>query len=308
MNQRINIYLLLLLLIILFSIISPYFFTYQNFANIILSSSIIGIIAIGMSFVIATAGIDLSVGSIVAFSSCFSAVLFPENSFLIIVVCFLSACIVGVINGYIIGYKKYPAFIVTLALMSIARGFGYIVTDGMPIYGLPSGIKFIGQGHLLGIQFPIILFVSIFISFNYIKNNTKLGRYFAYIGDNERASFNAGINVSKYKLVVYVISALLCGIAGLIMMGRMNTADPSAGLMYEMSAITATILGGTSLFGGKYTVTGTIAGVLVIGVLQNGLNLLNVPVYYQQVIIGIILILGVVSNKSKSNANADIRS
>jgi ribose/xylose/arabinose/galactoside ABC-type transport system permease subunit len=308
MNKKINIYFLLLFLIVLFSIISPYFLTYQNFTNIILSSSIIGIIAIGMSFVIATAGIDLSVGSIIAFSSCFSVVLFPENPIMIIIGCLLSASLVGLINGYVIGYGKYPAFIVTLALMSVVRGLGYIVTDGMPIYGLPETIKFIGQGHILGVQFPIIVFIFTFFCFYYLKNKTKLGRYFAYIGDNEKASYNAGINVSKCKLIVYVISAFLCGVAGLIMMGRMNTADPSSGLMYEMSAITATILGGTSLFGGKYTVTGTIAGVLVIGVLQNGLNLLNVPVYYQQVIIGIILILGVVSNKSKGASNADIRS
>ncbi len=298
---------MLLILVIIFACISPYFLTYQNISNILLASSIIGIISLGMSFVIATSGIDLSVGSILAFSSCFAVTLALDNPLLIIILSIVSAIFIGLINGYIIGYKRYPAFIVTLATMSIVRGLGYIVTDALPIYGLPDAIKFIGQGRLFMIPVPIIIFIITFVLCYFIKNKTKTGHYFAFIGDNEQASFNAGVKTSKYKCLAYIISAFLCGIAGLITIGRMNTADPSVGFMYEMSAITAVILGGTSLFGGKYTITGTLAGVLVIGILQNGLNLLSVTSYYQQVIIGIILILAIISNKQKSKENENIR-
>jgi len=294
---------ILLLLCAFFAITSDVFLTWANVLNIFTATSTIGLLAIGAAFVIGAGGLDLSVGSLMAFSAITGVMVAPESSTtsvpLILFVCLATGLFAGAINGSLIGGMKLPAFIVTLGMLSIARGLALIFSNGRPVYGLPEGLVFLGQGRIGGVPIPVMVFLATGFVAHILLGRTRFGRHSLAIGDNEQASCNAGIQIFRYKVTLYALSGLLAAMAGILSMSRVNAADPSSGMMYELTAITAAIIGGTSLSGGRASVAGAMIGALIMGVLQNGMTLMNVPAYYQQVAVGIVLIAAVTFGKCR---------
>lgn len=303
-TNEFNLTIVIFSLIVIFGVLNPIFLTLSNLFNLIDQIAIIGIIAIGLTLVIITGGIDLSVGSIVAFSGIVLAkclandVLFPIS----IIVCLFTGIGIGLINGFIITYGKVPAFIATLGLMSIARGASLYITDGRAISNLSNNLFFLISSSFLGISFSIYVFIILTVFFGLFLKYTFWGKYIYAIGGNEKAAWLSGINTRRYKIFVYATSGLMCAIASLILVGKLNSAQPQAGNMYELNAIATVVIGGSSLTGGKGNITGTFMGVLILGLLQNGFSILNVSSYYQQILIGIIVILAIlIDNKPFKN-------
>jgi len=296
----------LFLEILLFSSLSPYFFTADNILNVTLQTSITAIIAAGMTFVILTAGIDLSIGAMVAFSGVITTSILRLNlpfiySFPLAI---MAGIAVGVLSGAIAGtfitrFGITP-FIVTLALMTIWRGSSYIYTDGRPIWGLPEQFGTLGSGRLFGVPVPTIVMVLIYIITYVVLKHTKFGRYVYAVGGNREAARLAGIDTRRVLLRVYIISGVLASVSGILLASRMNSGQPNAGLMYEMDVIAAVVVGGTSLFGGRGSIVGTFVGAMLIGVLRNGLNLLNVGSYVQMVVLGIVILLAVMLDQMRT--------
>ena len=291
--------LALLLEVILFSILSPHFFTADNILNVTLQTSITAIIAAGMTFVILTAGIDLSVGAMVAFSGVIvTSILKLGMPFSLSFPLGLSAGIlIGICSGslaslFVTKFNITP-FIVTLALMTILRGSAYMYTQGRPIWGLPEEFSFLGSGRVLGIPVPTIMMICIYIIAFIVLKYTKFGRYVYAVGGNKEAARLAGIHINLVLWSVYIISGVLSALSGVLLASRMNSGQPNAGLMYEMDVIAAVVVGGTSLFGGRGSIVGTFLGAMLIGVLRNGLNLLNVGSYVQMVVLGVVILLAV---------------
>ncbi len=287
----------LALLMIVMAILSPYFLSVSNFLNILLATSVIGILAIGATFVICSAGLDLSVGSVLGFAGVVGALAVDDAIGLpwpfAIPVCLMAGAACGAINGLLVTRARIPAFIVTLGMLGIARGAALVLTNGKPVYGLPEALIFLGQGRPLGIPMPAYIFLGLALAAHYVLAHTRFGRYTLVIGDNEGAARATGVDVAAQRLKLYTLSGTIAGLAGLIFMARVNAGDPTAGLNYELTAITAAIIGGTNLFGGRGSVLGTFVGALIMGVLQNGLTLLAVQSFYQQMAIGAVLILAV---------------
>ncbi len=284
------------LLIISMSVLSPYFLSISNFLNILLATSVIGILAIGSTFVISSAGLDLSVGSVMGLAGVAGAVVMNQlglNWVFGILACIIAGGIAGFFNGQLVTRAKIPAFIVTLGMLGVARGAALLLCDGKPIYGLSNEFLFLGQGRPFGIPFPVIIFLGVALLTHYILSSTKFGKHTLVIGDNQNAAIAMGINVNSHKVKLYAFSGGLAGVAGMIFTSRVNAGDPTAGFNYELTAITAAIIGGTNLFGGKGSIIGTFIGALIMGVLQNGLNLLAVQSYYQRMAIGAVLIIAV---------------
>ena len=295
-NIRLESLYVLGLLIITMSLLSPYFLSISNFLNILLATSVIGILAIGSTFVISSAGLDLSVGSVMGLAGVAGAVVMNQlglNWVFGISACIIAGGIAGFFNGQLVTRAKIPAFIVTLGMLGVARGTALLLCDGKPIYGLSNEFLFLGQGRPFGIPFPVIIFIVVALTTHYILASTKFGKHTLVIGDNQIAAVAMGININRHKVQLYAFSGGLAGIAGMIFTSRVNAGDPTAGLNYELTAITAAIIGGTNLFGGKGSIFGTFIGALIMGVLQNGLNLLAVQSYYQRMAIGAVLILAV---------------
>lgn len=276
-------------------IMSPYFLTVSNLLNIAQQTSINAIIAVGMTFVIITAGIDLSVGSLVAFSGVVLASVLQAGVPLPIAILVglgvgLSC---GMINGLLITLGRIPPFISTLGMMSVARGAALLYTKGRPVSGFSENFRYLATGEIFHIPVPVIIMGVVYIIAHFVLNRTKLGRYAYAIGGNEEAAILSGINVKLYKTMVYALCGMLSGLAALILTARLNSAQPIAGNMYELDAIAATVIGGTSLMGGEGTVLGTLIGALIMGVLRNGLNLLGVSSFIQQIVIGSVIIVAV---------------
>ena len=288
--------LVLVVLIVALSILSPYFLSVSNFLNILLATSVIGVLGFGATFVIAAAGIDLSLGSVLALSGVVGALSVNALNLpwpVAIVACLAVGAFCGLINGVLNAKAGIPAFIVTLGMLGVARGLGLVLTNGQPVYGMPDPIVFLGQGRPFGVPMPVFIFIAVAIVAHFVLAYTRFGKYAQVIGDNEGAARAMGIQVDRHRIALYVVSGLLAGLAGLLFLARVNSGDPTAGLNYELTAITATILGGTNLFGGRASVLGTLIGALIMGVLQNGLNLLAVSSFYQQMAIGAVLVLAV---------------
>jgi len=278
------------------AMLSPYFLSTSNFFNILLASATIGVLAIGATYVISSAGLDLSLGSVLGLSAVVGAFLAERLGLpwpLAVVGCLAAGAAAGWVNGQLVTRAGIPAFIVTLGMLGIARGLALVISDGRAIYGLPEGLVYLGQGRPFGIPMPIFIFLGVAIVTHYILAHTRFGAHTLAIGDNEAAARATGIQVDAHRRKLYTFSGLMAGIAGLIFMARVNAGDPTAGLNYELTAITAAIIGGTNLFGGRGSILGTMIGALIMGVLQNGLNLLAVQAYYQQMAIGAVLILAV---------------
>lgn len=290
----------LLCLILLFWLLTPYFLTVPNLLNVAQQTAINAIIAVGLTFVIITAGIDLSVGSILAFSGVVLASVL--NIGLPLPLAVLAGLLVGLlcgsINGTLIAYGKLPPFIATLGMMSVARGAALMYTNGRPVSGFSSDFRFLANGKVMAIPTSIIIMIIVYLLAHFILTRTKFGRYVYAIGGNEEAARLSGINVAVNKIVVYAICGMLSGLAAVILTARLNSAQPIAGINYELDAIAATVIGGTSLMGGEGQVLGTLVGALIMGVLRNGLNLLGVSSFLQQTIIGSVIIIAVLIDMS----------
>lgn len=294
----------LVLLCIVITIVTPNFLSVSNITNVFTQVSVNAIIAIGMTFVILTGGIDLSVGSTLAISSAVGASIVKStgNVFLAIIVAAVIGIAVGLINGLLVSKGKLQAFIVTLATMTIFRGATLVFTDGTPISKLPEAFVKIGNGKLGFMPIPVIITIIIAIIAVYALSQTRFGRYLYALGGNEDASRLSGINTDKIKTLVYVVSGFASAIAEVIITSRIGSASPNAGTGFELDAIAAVVIGGTSLAGGEGTITGTLIGALIIGVLNNGLNLMNVSPFYQSIVKGLVILIAVLLDK-KSRKN-----
>jgi ribose transport system permease protein len=296
----------LIIFSVIISFLSPRFLTLPNMLNVFRQTSINAVIAAGMTFVILTGGIDLSVGSVLAFSGaiCASLIASGTNVVIAIILALIIGGIVGAISGVIISKGKIQPFIATLATMTILRGATLVFTDGKPIsLGSNKGaIAFskIGAGEILGIPVPVYLMILVFALCYYVLTQTRIGRYVYALGGNEEASRLSGLNTTRIKVYVYTISGILASVAGIIVTSRLFSAQPNAGSGYELDAIAAVVLGGTSLAGGQGSILGTIVGALIIGILNNALNLLSVPSYYQMIAKGVVILIAVLlDRKSK---------
>lgn len=285
---------ILILIVAVLGILSPkYFFTLSNLIQIILQSSINIIVGLGEFFAILIAGIDLSVGSIMALTGMITAKLLVAGIPVILSI-FIGGIVVGgllgFINGFLIVKTNLHPFIITLGTMSIFRGFTLIISDARPVYGLPSEFTIGVAGWIWLIPIPVIIAISLAIILTFITDKTKLGRNIYALGGNPQAAWFSGININLHKIVVFIISGICAGIAGVVLTARLGAAEPLAGQGYELFAIAAAIIGGTSFFGGRGRIIGVVMGALIIGVINNGLNILNVSTYYQQIVMGSLII------------------
>lgn len=289
----------LVVLCLAMAVASPYFATKDNIVNIILQCAINATLACGMTFVILTGGIDLSVGSIVAFAGIVMGMGLKSGMPLVaaVLVCIAVGGICGAINGLLVTHVKLPAFIATLGMMSIARGLALYIADGRSISGFSGKLNFIGSGTILGIPTMIFIMAITFSIGIFILKYTCSGRYIYAIGGNVEATRLSGINTNRYTLLVYLICGLTAGLAAVLLTSRLDSAQPVAGQSYELQAIAATVIGGTSLDGGEGHLSGTLVGALIIAVLNNGLNLLNVSSYIQQIVIGVVIIMAVMIDR-----------
>ncbi|KAA6208168.1 ribose ABC transporter permease [Avibacterium paragallinarum] len=302
--------LALIVLIVIVSSINPNFFTMDNLLNILRQTSVNAIIAVGMTFVILTAGIDLSVGSVLALTGAIAASLvnLDLSIFIVIPLVLLCGTLLGGISGVIIAKGNVQAFIATLVTMTLLRGVTMVYTDGRPIslgfFDVADQFSFLGTGYLFNIPFPIWLMAMIFLIAWYILKHTPMGRYIYALGGNESATRLSGINVDKVKIFVYAVSGFLATVAGLIVTSRLSSAQPTAGVSYELDAIAAVVVGGTSLMGGKGRIFGTLIGALIIGFLNNALNLLDISSYYQMIAKSIVILAAVLTDHFFSRKNA----
>ncbi|MBP2033510.1 ribose transport system permease protein [Clostridium algifaecis] len=291
--------LALIALCILISIVSPRFLTISNISNVLTQVSVNAIIAIGMTFVILTGGIDLSVGSILAICGAVSAVIVNSTGsiFLAVTIPIIIGAAIGLFNGFFISKCRLQAFVATLATMTIFRGLTYVYTNGNPVSSLTNTYNNIANAKIGIIPLPVIFTIIITIIAYYFLNKTRFGRHLYAVGGNEDSARLSGIKTIKIKTIVYVVCGAAAGLSGIIATSRIGSASPNAGTGFELDAIASVVIGGTSLLGGEGSVLGTIIGALIIGVLNNGLNLLNVSPFYQQIVKGVVILLAVLADK-----------
>lgn len=284
----------LIFLVILLSTISPHFLTVRNILSVLRQISIISLVAIGMSHVIITNGsIDLSVGSVAALGGVVTGHFLGVvglNLYFSMILGVLSGAICGFITGFLVASKvKMPPFIASLSMMSVARGFALIITDGRPIFNLPQTFRFIGADSFLGLPILVIIMLIMYL-ISYINlTYGKTGLYFYAVGGDTEAARVAGINTNRVIMYSFIISGVCAAMAGILLASRVMVSDPIAGFGYELDAIASSIIGGVSIFGGRGIILGTLIGAIIIGVLRNGLNLLNVSAFIQQVVIGVVI-------------------
>ncbi|MCR6514351.1 MAG: ABC transporter permease [Clostridium sp.] len=293
----------LVLLCVIITFVTPKFLSVANITNVFTQVSVNAIIAVGMTFVILTGGIDLSVGSTLAISGALSASIVKSTGSITLAILGASVCgiAIGLVNGILIAKGRLQAFIATLATMTIFRGATLVYTDGTPISKLPEAFLKIGNAKLGFIPVPVIITIIIAIIGIFILSQTKFGRYLYALGGNEESAKLSGINTDKIKMMTYVISGFVSAIAGVIITSRIGSASPNAGTGFELDAIAAVVIGGTSLAGGEGKITGTIIGALIIGVLNNGLNLMNVSPFYQSIVKGLVILIAVLLDKKSRN-------
>jgi ribose transport system permease protein len=282
---------------------SDKFLTSANLENIARQVSINAIIAVGMTCVILTGGIDLSVGPVMALSGTLTAALLVAGvpGPIAVMAGLLLGAAFGIGNGIFVAYLKMPPIIVTLATMGIARGLGLMYTNGYPVSGLPEWFSFFGRGEFLGIQIPILAMVLVYIAAFILLQHTPIGRYIYAIGGNEEAVRLSGVRAPRYKLLVYGISGFTAAVAGLLLTSRLMSGQPNAGVSFELDAIAAVVLGGAAIAGGRGAILGTLVGAMLLGVLNNGLNLLSVSPYVQSVIKGAIILLAIFVSRKHHN-------
>ena len=282
----------LLGLCVLLFILTPHFLTLSNLLNVMEQTAINAVVAVGMTYVIVSGGIDLSVGSIVAMSGVVLAHALQAGwpAPLAIAAGLLVGALCGLVNWLLITRGRLPPFIATLGLMSVARGGALVYTEGRPISGFAAGFRALATGRVLDVPVPVILTALLYVAAHFVLTRTRFGRYVYAIGGNEEATRLSGVAVRFHKAMVYVLSGAMSALAAALLTARLNSAQPIAGIMYELDAIAATVIGGTSLLGGEGTLGGTLIGALIMGVLRNGLNLLGVSSFLQQIVIGVVII------------------
>jgi ribose transport system permease protein len=275
--------------------LTPHFLTVANLLNIAQQTAINAIVAVGMTYVIISGGIDLSVGSIVALSGVTLGWALQDGQTLPLAlgISLLVGAGCGLVNGVIVSWGGLPPFIATLGMMSIARGAALLFTEGRPVSGFDSGFRSLATGHLGPVPAPIVVTILVYLLAHLVLTQTTFGRYVYAIGGNEEATRLSGVSVRLHKSVIYAVSGLMSAIAAILLTARLNSAQPIAGTMYELDAIAATVIGGTSLIGGEGSLAGTLIGALIMGVLRNGLNLLGVSSFLQQIVIGAVIIAAV---------------
>lgn len=293
-------------LIVFFALTTSSFLSTNNVLNVLRQISINAIIAFGMTFTILINGIDLSVGSILAVSQVITIGLLFMGVPIVpaLIVGLLLGAVLGLINGFVITKGKIPPFIVTLSMMIMARGFAYVLTGGRPMSFNNEILSFIGNGYIGPIPVPIIIMVICLIITSFILNKTKFGRHVYAVGGNREAARFSGIQISKIEMIVYTISGLLAGLSGVILAARMSSAQPTSGSGFELDAIAAVVLGGTSFSGGIGKIGGVFIGALIIGVLNNGLNLMHVSSYWQMIIKGLVIVTAVYVDSLKKKKRA----
>ncbi len=299
--NKYGVLLILLILVVVFWVINPVFLTVQNVINIFKQVSIIGVLAVGMTFVLLSNGIDLSVGGVVSLA-CVTLSLFvvkfnfptPLGMALVIA----EGILVGFVNGIIVAKIKVPPLIMTLGTCTFLQGFNYTICGGLPIYGLPASLKWAGQYNVFG-AIPVLVIVMLLTlaAGVFILNKTYLGRYFYAIGSNEEATRLIGINADRIRILAYTLSGFMAGIAGILMLGRIGSGQPGAGDGYEMDVLTGCVLGGVSLSGGKGRLSNAFIGILIIGVLSNGMSIAGMGTFPQKMVKGIVLIFAVVLDR-----------
>ncbi len=303
--QKFGILFILLFLVIIMGILSPkYFLTTNNLMQIILQSSITILIAVGEFFAILIAGIDLSVGSVIALTGMVTAKLMVGGVPIVISILLggiVLGGLLGLFNGFLVIRTGLHPFIITLGGLTIFRGITLVISDARPVYGFPARFQKIVAGDILGVPVPIIIALLIAFIFFLITTKTVLGRNLYAIGGNQDAAWLSGISVKLHKLLVFVFSGIASGIAGVVMIGRLGAAEPLAGVGFELYAIAAAIIGGTSFFGGKGKVFAVVVGAIIIGLINNSLNILNVQTYYQQIVMGSLIIGSVFLDKALSS-------
>jgi len=294
--RRFSVFIILLVICLIFALGSSDFLTASNLLNVALQTSIIAIVAIGMTFTILTAGIDLSVGSLMALGGALAAGLAVRQglgTYGGIGVSLLTGLVLGAVNGLLIIKGGMPPFVATLAMMAVGRGLTLVYTQGRPIAGIEKDFISWGTGRLLGIPAPVILLAVLAVIAHVVLRHTRFGLHVYATGGNEETTRLAGVSPDRIKLAVYAISGFTATLGGVLLTARLWSAQPNAAVGWELDAIAAPVLGGISLFGGVGSIGGTLVGAFIIGVLSNGLNLLGIPSYYQQVIKGVVFILAV---------------
>ncbi|MCQ5129223.1 ABC transporter permease [Butyricicoccus faecihominis] len=297
-------FFILLALVVISAVASPAFLTPRNLTNVIKSMSIVALVAFGQTMVLILGKIDLSVGSVMALCGCIACMVVSQtgNLFFGIAAGVLIGGICGIINGFVISYFQIPAFIITLATMQVARGAVLLLTNAVPVSGMGDAFRFIGQGSLFGtLPMPVVIMILAFACCWLLLNRLRFGRHIYACGGNEQAAIASGISVRKTVTLTYFIMGILTATAGIVLMSYINSGQPAGALNYEMDAITAAIVGGTSFTGGLGSVQGTLVGCLIVGVLDNIMNLKSVSSYWQQIVRGLIIALAVIMDiKSKS--------
>ncbi|PRO67041.1 ABC transporter permease [Alkalicoccus urumqiensis] len=303
--DKFRVFIIFLLLLVIASFISDAFFTVTNLFNVMRQVSIVGIIAVGMTLVILTAGIDLSVGSVMALTGAVVAGVMTAGMPIpiAILVCLIAGLIIGAFNGVVISKGNVPPFIATLAVMVIARGFTLVLTGGSPTIINDASYRVIGSGTLLGVPVPVVIMGVIFLIMYWVLKNTTFGRSIYAVGGNEEAARLAGINVDRVKIFVYSLTGMFAAVSAMIYTSRLMSAQPNAGTMLELDAIAAVIIGGTRLTGGKGGVIGTLIGALIMGVLDNILNLANVSPFYQEIAKGAVILAAVLLDSKLAKLN-----
>jgi ribose/xylose/arabinose/galactoside ABC-type transport system permease subunit len=313
--QRIAEYVIVVAIIlesIVFAVIAPQFVSVPNLVNVALSIAITGILSVGMTAVILTGGIDLSVGSVAALAGVVAAMVASGGGgvgavMLGAVAALVIGASVGVLNGIMVAQFRVPPFVTTLAMLTICRGFVFIITGGRSIGDLPASFGFLGRDRIIGIPVPVVLMLVIFAAGWFVLNRMRLGRYIYAVGGNREAAFLAGVSIKRTLLLVYLLNGLLVGLAGLVLASRLGAGVPNAGLQYELDVIAAVVVGGTSLTGGRGSVIGTFWGAVFIGILNNGLNLAGIDPYIQKIALGVVILLAVLAdqiNKSTGQIKA----
>lgn len=287
----------LLLLIIVFAALTPRFLTQSNIFNILRQVSIVGIISVGMTFVMLTGGIDLSCGSVVGASCVGAALLMTEGAMHPVLACLIMLAfgtVLGLANAFFISQLNVPPFIATLGMMTSVRGIAYIITGGLPVFGFNRSFTVLGQGYVLNvIPIPVIVMVVVFIFGIIFLSKTRIGRHIYGVGGNEEASRLSGVNVKKIKYLVYGVAGFMSSLAGVVLLARVNSGQPNAGQGYEMDVITGVVLGGVSMSGGQGKLIMVVVGVVIMGILTNGMTMLTINEYVQQFIKGLVLIAAV---------------
>jgi ribose/xylose/arabinose/galactoside ABC-type transport system permease subunit len=289
-------WIILLALVVLFSIASDRFSTIGNAITVLRQVSINGIMAVGLSFILISGGIDLSLGPMLGFTGTLTAMLIVGRDWPLPIACITAiaaTALFGVFNGVSIMFTNMPPLISTLGMSYVIKGVAYLLNGGMPVYNLPKAMQFIGQGYLGPIPIPVILFVIIAVIGSFVLNKTTYGRSVYAMGSNGEAARLAGINIKKIQVAVYSVAGLLAGFSGIIMMSRLNAGQPGTGNDTSMDIIIASVLGGVSISGGEGSIIGLIGGLLTMGVLSNGMTILGLNNYYQLVMKGVVLVLAV---------------